>query len=186
MGTVSGYQFNMSGFRLLALSILFASVSSQDTNFCPDGWELYSLSLEGSTHHLCFLFGDAGEQVSYDSAKIICQSHGAFLSEAPQFTRVYSWLVDRLLEKQAKQPDYGHQYWLAARKESQGAWAWDHSGISIEWFDWGNNQPDRGQYQQSCLSLLYYSDLLGITNNFHWNDNDCKEVASFICEKIAN
>merc|ERR1711935_319576 len=172
--------------RFTLLSLLLQLTFCQDTHVCPDGWELYSLSLEGETHHICFLFGGSEELVSYDSAKIICQFYGGFLAETPQFTDVYSWLVERLLEKQSRQPDYSQQYWLAARKENQGEWTWAHSGITVEWFDWGKGQPDREERQESCLSLLYYHDLLGITKNFHWNDDNCGKMKHFICENIAN
>ena len=54
-------------------------VITEDTNYCNDGWELYTVTWQGTEHHSCFWFGGGREKVtmlfSLDERKRVIWSH---------------------------------------------------------------------------------------------------------------
>jgi len=196
--------------KLLAYLLLtgLATARPQDTTYCNDGWELYTVEWQGQAHHSCFWFGTNYEKVTHDSAKLICESMGGFMAEVPYGPHLNNWLVNKLIERNTKNNDlpdlkstgegglgapvYETQYWLGARDFAHhndhmpGHWMWEHRNSSVEWFDWGPNEPNnyRGQ---NCLTLLQYRDVIfGRYSTFHWNDWDCDQPQDFICEIIID
>merc|ERR1711976_191975 len=184
---------------LLSAALLSTAVLAQDTHYCNDGWELYTTEWHGKEHHSCFWFGNEYEKVSHDNAKLICEAMGGFLAEVPFGPRLNYWIVGKLLEKNDKfneenpglaRPHFESQYWLGARdfghhsEHVPGTWVWEHRNSTVEWFDWGEDEPNnfRGQ---NCLTYLMYEDWFGF-KNYHWNDWDCDEAADFICEIILD
>ncbi|XP_023331642.1 perlucin-like protein [Eurytemora carolleeae] len=184
--------------RHILASLLLGLTLAQDTHFCNDGWELYTSSWAGEEHHSCFWFGERREQVTHDSAKLLCNAMGGFMAEVPYGPHLNNWIVNKLLEKYEKavqeadtrRPDYGVQYWLGARDFGHhndhlpGTWMWEHRNTSIEWFDWGDNEPNNFN-GQNCLSYLHYESIFGFSE-FKWNDWDCDAPADFICEIILD
>ena len=68
------------------------------------------------------------------------------------------------LEIDTKRPDYGTQYWLGARdfgyhdEHVPGTWLWEHRNTTVQWFDWGEDEPNnfRGQVRRmSCMQPIY-------------------------------
>nr|ALS04672.1 perlucin 5-like protein [Pseudodiaptomus poplesia] len=131
------------------------------------------------------------------NAKLLCEIHGAFLAEVPYGPHLNSWIVGKLLEKTTKwgekgerRPHFETQYWLGARgfghhnDHMPGTWMWEHRNTTVDWFDWGNDEPNNFN-GQNCLTYLLYQDIVGF-RNFHWNDWECTEAAHFICEKIID
>merc|ERR1712212_294062 len=144
--------------KLLASLLIAGLAAAQDTTYCNAGWELYTVEWQGQAHHSCFWFGTNYEKATHDSAKLICESMGGFMAEVPYGPHLNNWLVNKLIEKNS----------------------------SVEWFDWGPNEPNnyRGQ---NCLTYLQYRDVIfGRYSTFHWNDWDCNEPQDFICEIIID
>merc|ERR1711860_59079 len=176
MGVNRIYSRKMKLNKLISVfSACFLAALAQDTNFCNDDWDLYTLSTETGDHHLCFLFGQEREQVPY----------GPVLN---------SWITEKLLEKisrsgtpEERRPQYGTQYWLGARdfgfhnEHVPGTWMWETRNTTVNWFDWGDGEPNNFN-GQNCLTYLLYTDLFGVSR-FHWNDWDCEAAADYICEK---
>jgi len=183
--------------RATAISLLVTIAVAQDTNFCNDGWDLYTVEWQGQSHHSCFWFGTRFEQVSHDNAKALCNSMGAFLAEVPYGPHLNSWINQKLLEKlelksqgSLRRPHFETQYWLGARDFGHhndhipGTWMWEHRNTSVQWFDWGDNEPNNFN-GQNCLTYLLYKDLFGFSY-FKWNDWDCDQPADFICEIVID
>lgn len=180
--------------RAFLVSAAFLGTALSQTHFCDDGWELYTSTWNGVEHHSCFHFGLDSEKVSHDHAKILCEAHGGFLAEVPWGPQLNHWIVlqllDRAKETGERRPHFERQYWLGARdfghhnEHIPGTWVWEHRNTTVEWFDWGTNEPNN-YGGQNCLTYLYYEDIFGF-RNFHWNDWSCDEAADFICEKIID
>jgi len=184
--------------RFIAAVLLATLASAQDTNFCNDGWDLYETEWQGQRHHSCFWFGSTFEKVSHDNAKLICESLGAFMAEVPYGPHLNNWIVNKLIEKTRAneqsglgRPDFGSQYWLGARDfghhndHMPGHWMWEHRNSSVEWFDWGDDEPNNFN-GQNCLTYLRYESTFGGYQTYHWNDWDCDQPADFICEIIID
>ena len=54
---------------------LFAVALSQDTNYCPDGWNLS----EFGGKRECVYFGNVQEQVTKEDAGVLCAARGGWL-----------------------------------------------------------------------------------------------------------
>merc|ERR1712179_457367 len=98
---------------LLALTLLAAAASAQDTHHCPDGWHLYD------RHGLieCFYLGN--EWVTKATAELICQSHGGWTAEMDH-PGINYWLKNLLFEQEIG-PEQGNQWWLGAPPQSSTA-----------------------------------------------------------------
>merc|ERR1711962_1422193 len=88
--------------KLLASLLIAGLATAQDTTYCNDGWELYTVEWQGQAHHSCFWFGTNYEKVTHDSAKLICESMGGFMAEVPYGPHLNNWLVNKLIEKNTK------------------------------------------------------------------------------------
>merc|ERR1712080_234181 len=82
---------------------------------------------------------------------------------------------------------WGDQWWIGATVNGPhddhqwGNWTWDHTGTSVEWFDWMRNEPNDWR-QQNCLTFLKDQDIFGFGPH-HWNDWGCDQLARYICER---
>merc|ERR1719508_645688 len=125
--------------------------------------------------------------MSWKIANLACNAMGAYLAEVPYGPSLNHWIVDKLL---AKAPNYGVQYWLGARDHGHhdahrpGDWIWENRNTSVQWFDWGEGEPNNWN-GQNCLTYLLYENIFGY-KDFKWNDWDCDVAADFICEKVID
>merc|ERR1712080_456465 len=158
-------------------------------HYCPDGWDLYeATSNDGTEHRKCFWFGNVDEQVSHDDAKRVCNTHNGYLAEVPLGPNLNHWIVEKLLQKtdrlnsegQPRRPVWETQYWLGGVK-ANGEWRWESDNSAIQWFDWGDGEPNNLN-GQNCLTYMLYEDIFGF-RDFNWNDWDCDTAADFICER---
>jgi len=158
--------------------------------FCPDGWDLYTYTFDGSEHHTCFWFGNPDEKVSYQNAKGVCESMDGYLPEIINGPNLNHWLVQKLLQKknraiggewETRAPVESTQYWLGARRLEEGGWVWDNEGSDVQWFDWGDGQPSNS-YGEDCLTYMLYRTFF-VFEDFKWNDWNCDSAADFICER---
>merc|ERR1711922_128661 len=111
MGHNSTFYWRMRMKVAILAVLVFAAavVVAQDTNYCSDGWDLFTVEApNGETHHLCFLFGQENEQMSHDNAKLICEARGGFLAEVPFGPLLNTWITDKLLEKMFADPSTVH------------------------------------------------------------------------------
>jgi len=128
----------------------------------------------GYTHTLgesCYGYVDKAE--SWPDAQSVCRSLGGFLAE-PITTAQNDLMKKLMFESQSS------HVWLGGNDLFQeGKWFWATSGLTISLSgndtDWAKDQPNdlRGQ---NCLEL---SSNLG-----HWNDEDCDETHTFVCQRM--
>merc|ERR1719447_1707698 len=182
-------QFPRMFLSAVALALL-ASVSAQDTYHCPDGWFWHEG--HGGRGH-CYFF--SMEQLSKDNAGILCASHGGWIVEIPH-PPVNYWIKAKLLDlytpdKQEKAGvPWGNLFWMGAVTEERhddhvnGNWWWPHANASVQWFDWGDNEPN-DFHGQNCMTYMEYRDVIFQNyRDYFWNDSDCKnDVAHYICVK---
>ena len=139
------------------------------------------------------------EQVTKSDADILCASHQGFIAEIDQVGLNY-WLKSQLIEKYTpdRQPaslakagvPWGNLFWLGAVTQEHhddhvnGNWLWPHANVAVEWFDWGDNEPN-DFHSQNCLTFMEYRNVIFQDfRDYFWNDSDCKEdVAHYICVK---
>jgi len=203
MGILCIQQQHTTIMKLILAALLVGLAAAQDTTYCNDGWELYTVEWQGKAHHSCFWFGNNYEKVTHNTAKLLCQSMGGFLAEVPYGPHLNNWIVNQLLDRNTKyfnvdsenglgRPHYETQYWLGARDfghhndHMPGHWMWEHRNTSVEWFDWGSDEPNNYN-GQNCLTYLQYTDVFFPSfSTFKWNDWDCDVPADFICEQIID
>merc|ERR1711953_1219997 len=65
-----------------------------------------------------------------------------------------------------------------------GNWWLPHANASVQWFDWGDNEPN-DFHGQNCMTYMEYRDVIFQNyRDYFWNDSDCKnDVAPYICVK---
>merc|ERR1712038_605327 len=183
----------MMKFSLFILAVFVASTLAQDTHYCPDGWELHHP--EGRDKCQCFYFAEYNTRVNHADATTICEYHGGWLAEALDVHDNH-WIVDQLLqrlgnEKSSLEPElegahHEDQWWIGAKsytkhdEHNPGAWYWERTNATVEWFDWAPGQPN-DHHRQQCMTYIRY-DYFG-DQTYNWNDRDCNDVADYICEK---
>merc|ERR1719427_468053 len=169
---------------LLLLVSIFTLVTCQDTYHCPDGW--YWQEHHGRGH--CFFF--SMEQVTKDDASILCGFHDGWIAEITHPGLNY-WIKAMLLELYTpnEKAPLGNQFWLGAVTQDHhddhvnGNWIWPHVNQTVDWFDWGDGEPN-DFYTQFCLTYMEYRNILfPMFRDYFWNDWDCTEVAHYICVK---
>jgi len=159
--------------------------------YCPDGWDLYTATYDGSDHHTCFFFGNKDEQITHNDASLLCQGMNGILAEVPDGPNLNHWIVEKLLQKhdrmtsegEPRRPIVDTQYWLGATKNS-GDWTWETQGTEIQWYDWGDDEPTNN-FGENCLTYILYQDIFGF-KDFKWNDWNCDTAADFICERMID
>merc|ERR1711953_1183631 len=130
-----------------------------------------------------------------ENAGILCASHGGWIVEIPH-PPVNYWIKAKLLDlytpdKQEKAGvPWGNLFWMGAVTEDRhddhvnGNWWWPHANASVQWFDWGDNEPN-DLHGQNCMTYMEYRDVIFQNyRDYFWNDSDCKnDVAHYICVK---
>merc|ERR1712192_317117 len=170
---------------LAAALVLLGSVSAQDTYHCPDGWFWHEG--HGGRGH-CYYF--SVEQLSKMNGEILCASHGGWIVEIPH-PGVNYWIKAMLLDLYT--PDkagvpWGNLFWMGAVTEDRhddhvnGNWWWPHANASVQWFDWGDNEPN-DFHGQNCMTFMEYRNpIFQNYRDYFWNDSDCtNDVAHYIC-----
>jgi len=180
--------------RLYIGLALFAVVLSQDTSYCPDGWNLS----EFGGKRECVYFGNVQEQVTKEDAGVLCAARGGWLLDLDE-TRgpaknnfIKSLLANHVGTGDWGEPGYqwGFQWWIGATcygrhsEHNWGNWTWDHDNEQVQWFDWMNGEPNDFD-SQDCMTYLKNQDPFG-NGVWHWNDWACSNTAGYICEKPAN
>merc|ERR1711934_100798 len=172
---------------IVSFALALASlVSAQDTYHCPDNWEYH----EGHGHGACF-FVEHTDHVSKYDAEILCGAHGGWLLELDHPGLNY-W-IKSLLQNVPYEPKagvpWGNQFWIGGITEDHhsdhvnGNWRWPHANKTVDWFDWGEGEPN-DFHTQFCMSFMEFRNpLFPIYRDFFWNDWNCDEVARFICQK---
>merc|ERR1711892_794541 len=156
---------------------------AQDTYNCPDGWMLE----EDRSGCRCFMLSK-GESVTRDDADILCAFHEAWVAELDH-PGINYWLKSQLLA--ITEPGDWNQFWLGAKttgrhdaNHNNGEWLWQHRNVTVDWFDWGNGQPN-DWHNENCLVLReYHNPIFPNRRDYYWNDYFCDDAsAHYICEK---
>jgi len=181
----------MAAYTTFLLTLLAVTAWAQDTHYCPDGWHVSDI--DGKIE--CILLSDIDERVTNEDAAIICAYHEGWLVDmdeghGPDKNRLLKRLISDA-EGQGRPGWPGMQYldqwWIGATVNGPhgdhqwGNWTWDHTGTSIEWYDWMRNEPNDWR-QQNCLTFLKDQDIFGYGVH-HWNDWGCDQLARYICER---
>merc|ERR1712055_167245 len=179
----------------MSIGILFlglvASVSAQDTHYCPDGWLVSDV---GGIIECIYLSG-LQEKVTKADAEILCAFHEGWLvtldeGRGPQMNNlIKSFIADKEGQGEIGQPgmQYDEQWWIGAtvwgphNEHHYGNWTWDKTGEEMEWFDWMRDEPN-DWHHQNCLTFLKDQDIFGY-HLYAWNDWNCGSTARYICER---
>merc|ERR1711981_575682 len=171
---------------LLSFLLLAGVAFAQETHHCPDGWHLYEVTYHGQTYVHCFLIGD--EYVTKATSDIICRSHGGWTAE-PYYPGINNYLKNMLFDNEPN-AQQGNQWWIGATTKEQhsehhpGTWWWPNHNSTVEWFDWGEGEPNNSHHSENCVSFFEWRDpIFPIFRDFTWNDKDCASVARYLCEK---
>merc|ERR1712179_33279 len=163
-------------------------MGAQDTYHCPDGW--FWQEHHGRGH--CFFF--SMEQVSKMNAAILCASHSGWLLELDH-PRLNYWVKAKLLElytpdKAKSGVPWGNLFWMGGVTEEHhddhynGNWLWPHANVSVEWFDWGEGEPNDYRTQNCLTYMEYRNPVFQQYRDYFWNDWDCDtDAAHYICVK---
>lgn len=72
---------------------------------------------------------------------------------------------------------FKESFWIGGNDLiSEGKWMWMTSHTPLHYTNWAHGEPSNEFGGEHCMSLLFYT-------NYHWNDERCKTVHPFICEK---
>merc|ERR1711936_935003 len=175
---------------MLLVLLPLVVVSGQDPSYCPDGWDLEWVHSTGDTDNgcRCFLFGP-DEAVTRSTADLVCAGHsGSWVAELDH-PGINYWMKAQLL----KLIPVGERasFWLGGRTSDShsphqpGTWTWDagHLNRTIEWFDWGDDEPNNFGHNEMCLTLTEYHDpWWPLARDYFWNDSNCAAPHHYICE----
>merc|ERR1711935_386293 len=158
----------MSPFCPLLLALV-ALTGAQDTFHCPDGWLWHEHNGGGR----CYLFSN--EAVTKSDADILCAFHGGYLAEvdAPGINYwIKSVLIERTLDTEGRAHPDDQQFWIGSVTEDHhddhvnGNWRWQHSNVSVQWFDWGQNEPN--DYHTVFTTIAQISNCMHVESMFTW------------------
>ena len=63
---------------------------------------------------------------------------------------------------------------------------WPHKNETVQWFDWGEGEPNNLGVE-GCLAMMEYHEILNpLTRDYFWNDFVCDETAHYICENVCD
>merc|ERR1711890_113179 len=168
MGVTPDPGSEMAAYTTFLLTLLAVTAWAQDTHYCPDGWHVSDV---GDTIECILLSnmdeGHGGEK-NYLLKKLISDAEGQGRPGQPGQQWGDQWWIGATVNG----PHSDHQY---------GNWTWDHTGTSLDWFDWMRNEPNDWR-QQNCLTFLKDQDIFGFGVH-HWNDWGCDQLARYICER---
>ncbi|XP_023348150.1 uncharacterized protein LOC111716874 isoform X2 [Eurytemora carolleeae] len=176
--------------KLVGLGLL-ALVATQDTHYCPDGFEVSEV--EGNVE--CILLGGLQERVTKHDAEILCGAHDGNLVTMDEGhggqknEKIKKMIADKAGQGSIGIPglQYDEQWWIGAtvrghhNENNWGNWVWDEHNTSVTWFDWMKDEPNDWQ-GQNCLTFVKDQDIFGF-GFYGWNDWGCENVARYICER---
>jgi hypothetical protein len=80
---------------------------------------------------------------------------------------------------------YWFTAWIGAFKNGSDFYWLDGSQLGSSGYDnWGDNQPDNNNGNESCVDMIGDSNFNAVFGS--WNDQDCSQSLPYICEKPAN
>eukprot|EP00105_Crassostrea_gigas_P012433 XP_011428419.1 PREDICTED: perlucin isoform X1 [Crassostrea gigas] len=130
---------------------------------CPDNWIRFADS--------CYLFMTR-YPMQWIEAMTFCKTFDAKLAE------VETHPEDTFIRHEARvYGAYKESFWIGGNDLiSEGKWMWMTSHTPLHYTNWAHGEPSNEFGGEHCMSLLFYTD-------YHWNDERCKTVLPFICEK---
>lgn len=76
-------------------------------------------------------------------------------------------------------------WWIGAQRGNDNVIRW-LDGTEMSFTDWDGSQPDNYLNQENCIQMYkYFRPGTDVQPYFAWNDNDCSQLCSFVCEKVA-
>ncbi|XP_071125999.1 C-type lectin domain family 10 member A-like [Mytilus edulis] len=127
---------------------------------CEEGWIL-------NRKH-CYYFSQ--NKLSWHAAKDDCRRKGGHLVKV-EGKAENDWLLTAWKELDLYYP------WIGANDiQKKGSWNWESDQSSLSYSFWGPNEPNDEQGIEDCVHFWYL-------NTGGWNDIECTEPFSYICEK---
>ncbi|XP_060077911.1 perlucin-like [Ylistrum balloti] len=119
------------------------------------------------------------EPVSWIDAKKYCQVFGGDLVKIE--TQEEEAMLDNVLnDVHTNKSARVENYWIDGSDELfEGEWRWvgtpGYSQIISGYTHWAPNQPDNDDGTENCMQIRF-------DFNLYWNDEECTDKDSFICE----
>ncbi|XP_034323723.2 perlucin-like protein isoform X1 [Magallana gigas] len=125
---------------------------------CPPGWTTFNTSC----YHLSL------EEESWMDSMKMCEIHGAYL------VHVTSASEDTFTTNLMVTNGAGHAWMGGSDWTVEGMWVWEPEGELIQYSNFAGGEPNNKD-GQNCLKK-------GISQHYHWNDQDCDRLYPYICE----
>ncbi|XP_052695027.1 versican core protein-like [Crassostrea angulata] len=134
-----------------------------------DGWKKYGQRI----------YRLATERKAWNSAKIYCESKGAYLVEIDSLDE-NTWVIENIIVPNL--PDdcsiWGCTVWIGGNdRENEGHFVWSRDGNPTTFTNWDSGNPDNYNGNEDCIEMRHD----GI-----WNDRRCDHRTLFVCEKDIN
>lgn len=121
--------------------------------------------LEGATEYAGHYYKSFEFPVSWDDAKIFCESVGGHLATAENSDEIKP--IHEAIIKGGK-----YSYWIGGKRDQRGLWHWV-TGPVITYPNWTSTEPSAGKA---------YDSMTGISKEGKWATGRQIDVRGFICE----
>lgn len=75
-------------------------------------------------------------------------------------------------------------FWIGASDLArEGSFVWMGTGKPVAYSNWRSSEPNDGNGNEDCVVIAYRPS---VKYWWNWNDFNCSEGISFICERIEN
>nr|XP_022312034.1 perlucin-like protein [Crassostrea virginica] len=126
-------------------------------NGCDVGWSRFE------SH--CYLYNET--TVSWQDAKMFCESQGAYLLEV-ESQQEMDWVTEKLLKTDVCSDPRFCSTWSGGTKSG---FLWQHSNSNLTYTNWEPSEPNG---DGKCINIRHHGG---------WNDAICTKSFKFICEK---
>ncbi|XP_052084101.1 perlucin-like protein isoform X2 [Mytilus californianus] len=127
---------------------------------CSDGWEQFM----GSCYYFQFRY-----KKTWHAAMDDCHGKGGFLVKIDN--AVENWFLKTYLKAESSYP-----VWIGAHDSIQESnFLWESDNTNLTFTDWSPGEPNDNSNEDCVLVMNVF--------NYRWNDYQCSNRESYICEK---
>lgn len=121
--------------------------------------------LDGATENAGHYYKSFEFSVSWDDAKLFCESMGGHLATAENSDE-----ISPITEAMSNGGKYS--YWIGGKRDKRGIWHWI-TGSVITYPNWAKREPSAG---------VAYDSMTGISDNGKWATGRQIDTRGFVCE----